>query len=343
MSEFNFVAFCKEFDIPFVTSGENVKRIKGTTRKEINVKCPFCADDGDPDPSYHLGIDPVNHRFSCWRNKEKHSGKRLTRVLAKLAGISWQEAKRRLGDNSAWYDEDLITRFFDDPIGFFEQDQEIYRKPSPVKLPSQFRNFSKYPTSQQPFKAYLSRRGFHDVDALIKEYNLHYSISGTYQDRLIVPVTNENGEIVNWTGRSIKEDDIRYLSGSEDDGIPWSIKDSLLNEHSLLEGTWDTLYLLEGPFDSLKVDFYVKEYGHRATCLFGLTMSDSQLNKLANLKSHFNKIITVLDANEIASTLNVYSNSNSVVSNLGFKFLNDSYSDPGAMNQDEILKEFVYE
>jgi hypothetical protein len=52
--------------VPFIERGPNVKR------GEINIRCPFC---GSADPSYHMGLNLDSGWWSCWRNKDQHSGK----------------------------------------------------------------------------------------------------------------------------------------------------------------------------------------------------------------------------------------------------------------------------
>ena len=52
-----------------------------------------------------------------------------------------------------------------------------------------------------------------------------------------------------------------------------------------------SLYVLEGPFDALKIDFYGQEFGIRATCLFTANITDAQKELLERLSDYYDLYI----------------------------------------------------
>ena len=79
------------YNIEFVESGPNV------AKGNVNVQCPWC---GVEDHSYHLGINLAKGMWGCWRNKQ-HRGRALYKLLSKLTGLSYQEARRVTGEGGA--------------------------------------------------------------------------------------------------------------------------------------------------------------------------------------------------------------------------------------------------
>jgi hypothetical protein len=72
---------------------EWIDRGRNTSRKSVNIKCPWCELD---DPSYHLAVSLHGHGYYCWRDS-RHSGTNYERLLVKL-GVKRSEAIRLLND-----------------------------------------------------------------------------------------------------------------------------------------------------------------------------------------------------------------------------------------------------
>lgn len=298
------IALLKEHDIHFVTEGSNTKR------GEISITCPFCGTD---DKSQHMGISPEGY-FACWRNKE-HSGKNINRLLRAL-GIETKFNSEHGGSL-----DDIASGAFFKP----EVSNSIIRPI--VCLPKQFQVIGNK-TSDLKFRQYLISRRFNekDIDKLILDYQLTRSSLDDFdwKDRIIIASTT-NGKVY-WTGRSIYPSTLRYKSPKSDVA---NIKESLLWFDEIK--TKKTRYLLvtEGPIDFLKMDFYRPNDEVRATCVFGVNVSDYQLNLLHELETYGIKLLIGFDADAIETALEL----TSILENaLVLPFLVKGYKDYGALS-----------
>jgi len=266
--------------VAWVDKGVNVKR------GNINITCPWC---GSADKNFHMGIDPVTGYFACWRNK-KHRGKNLARLLATLEIYISEERSETL--------QKLINRTYFDTSDVYKAKETIYKSNS--KLPDEFISIGNDSVISAPYINYLRKRGFGD-DAIevATYYNLRRSIGGDkWSARLIIPVWRDDE--VTWTGRAIGDNSLRYLSPKPEEGL--SVKQTIGNYNALLESEGDVLVVCEGPMDFLKVDWYHRPEV-RATCLFGLVATDTQIKLLKNICTRYNNILIGLDENTLTQSL----------------------------------------
>jgi DNA primase len=180
------------------------------------------------------------------------------------------------------------------------------------------------------FWRYLARRGFDDVQALIEQYDLSCSMVGKYKDRIIIPFY-QGGEQIGWTSRAMIDpiDAPRYLSSDA------AIKQTVFNEDELFLGG-QTLILVEGPFDALKIDFYGQVSGVRATCTFGTSISIEQLVKLTQLCRCFRKVIIFFDHDAIEPSFHASDWLNAP--NVSIGQLPNNTKDPGEMSRSQVEK-----
>ena len=147
---------------------------------------------------------------------------------------------------------------------------------------------------------YLLSRGFDHIDELAQCYDLAFSTTGNWGYRIIIPVYVHD-RMVTWTGRSIKPNHrLRYKSLSTDNSqIP--IRDTILNYDGLnMDGSMKLLAITEGPLDALKLDFYGRSFGLRATCLFSNSLSPKQAVLLNNLRKRFGHFVLAWDEKSMA-------------------------------------------
>lgn len=322
--KFDIQLFYDQHHIDYITKGTNVK--KG----EVNIACPFCGDD----PSYHLGVNRQTLYWSCWRNKRQHRGRTLHRLIMKLLKCTYNQAAEYLGEDKVFLDNDAFEELIRKPESIF--DDVVERRPS-LLFPKEFRHLSNDRESSR-FREYILSRGFFpaEIDDLIEEYQLMYSIEGTQGGRLILPIFY-NGALVSWTGRSIsKKSNLRYLSLSESDGAVENIKNILPNYDSLYDVPGHVLFICEGPWDFIKVDFYARKFNCRATCLFNKMATQDQIILLSDLAGKFKRFVLLLDSGELADTLSLESD----LSFLGKKviqgMLPQSVSDPGELTYRQV-------
>lgn len=280
MQSFDWKRFCIEYSVPFVEHGANV------AQGNINCPCPYCDD-----PSEHLGLslDPKTPSWGCWRCKA--GGRSPTRLVCKLAGVPFPKALQIVAlHNKPSPDE--FERMLEPP-------KEAPKSPrsAALALPAGCRALNDGSAGAQRFLDYLTHRGFTQGDGqrLATDYALHYALVGEQAWRVVLPVY-QHGKLQAWTGRSIHaQSTLRYKANF--DGI---IKQCLANTDVLLrEGMHkeETLVVAEGPMDFLKLDFYGRAHGLRATCTFGTAWSIHQVGKLLPLVHRFGRTVVLYDQN----------------------------------------------
>lgn len=284
-----------EHRVPFVERGANV------SRGEINIKCPFC---GSADPSYHMGLNLDTGWWSCWRNRQQHSGKSPLRLLMKLLGVSYGRAREIAGLGDGYIDPegfDALAAQLMRSGGIDGRPEEIQRRVlhlDPAFIPITDR------IATRKHWNYLYGRGFDgesrlgpDVDVLVKDYQLCACLDRRYkgqhwEDRIILPYY-QDGELMTWTARAIAPARVRYqdLMLSESVCGP---KETLYNHDAMLEGG-KALVIVEGPFDALKVDFYGKPWGVRAVALSTNSMSETQGYLIGSARQRFKRCLLMMD------------------------------------------------
>lgn len=331
---FNVESFLHTHRIPFITQGVNVKL------GEYNIKCPFCHDD----PSYHCGIDPINLRWSCWRNNS-HRGKTLHYLIYKLLNCSYDQVSKILGSEEIWVDEDFWKNI-DSSTLFKEDSKKVENDYSILEIPKEFKPFKGY-KSQIPFEDYLISRGF-DFNVLLDfvlQYNLRYTTQIEYDptnifyrfsNRIIFPLTYKD-KLVNFTGRSIlPNEELRYYSLSSKKGALISIRELIFNFDELKKSEGDKLYVCEGPFDAVKLDFFGKSKGARATCFFGKNYTQEKLWKLVELCENYKKLIILLDNKEIKTSLELKDDLAFLSSKVVIGHLPENVKDPGDLSAQQV-------
>ncbi|MCP4528553.1 MAG: hypothetical protein GY833_21960 [Aestuariibacter sp.] len=296
--KFDILAFLQLHGIEYRTSGKNC------AKGHAVVSCPFCEDEGDPDPSMHMGIELKSGNWGCWRSSH-HRGKKLANLMAKLTGISYKEAAELVGDASASVDKEEFDslaawlRGIEDESG----DPLEVKPPKTIPMPSSFRPITDSRFSQ-PYRTYLKKkRGFlsRDIDKVIETYDLRYcSQSGSWNKRLILPIYRDK-KLGTYTGRSIDpNEELRYNSLGKEKS-PVNIKETIYDFDGLLNTTGRALFVVEGPLDMLKMDFYGRPYNCRTTCLFSKTATPEQIADLYLVHKNFAFVIVLLDAGESKS------------------------------------------
>ncbi len=193
-------------------------------KDELLFFCPFCKHHKNK-----FSINTNTHKYKCWVCDVK--GNNIRRVLKKYISTSllfeWDKLTGRLNVS----DLDSI----------FEQENVIVD--TIVDLPNEFvslanKNLPK--TSLAPLK-YLFDRGISKEDIL--KWKIGYCSSGQYENRVIVPSFNMQGNCNYYVARSIADAWPKYLN-------PEASKDICFNELYL---DWDKdVTIVEGVFDAIK-------------------------------------------------------------------------------------------
>lgn len=305
---FNWINLFQDNGIYYVTSGKN------TGKHFISIKCPFC---GEADKSQHLGCNLLGTNWTCWRDSA-HRGATPERLLSALLGISRNAARLMVEAYTASNDD------FDTLLLRASQPNKSIKP----KLLPEFRSIEKYSITHK-FWQYLYDRDFDDPDYLISNYNLKGCLEGRWKGRVIIPVYNEK-QLIGWQGRSIKDYESipKYLTSSD------LVKKNIFNLQNLTGG--DVLFVCEGPFDALKIDYYGREMGLHATCTFGVNFTNDQIWQIMKISKRYNKIVALTDSDS-AGIIGGFALSDSVPS-LVFGSLPWNVKDPGKLTKTQVYK-----
>ena len=327
---FNWQDFLEKYNVPYVEYGSNV------AKGNVNIRCPFC---GSSDPSEHLGLNLATGAWGCWRDTT-HRGRKPHRLVQALLGCSYVEAAQIVGYSSKTNISNMETML----ESLKGNNKDMLKSPLKIKLLNDFKLINDNGFGQR-FTNYLIKRKFkkEDIWEVCGDYNLHYCLTGNWKNRIVIPVYFDN-ELATWTARSIHpQEKIRYktLSYREENAkdrgdptAPKNIKELIYNYDDLLIEKNKVLIITEGPFDAIKMDYYGKNYGVRATCLFGLGVNDSQMSALTDIAQNFDLIVTMLDEGadlELIKTKQKLSHLNTTTWKLP-----PSVEDPGDLSQTQI-------
>jgi hypothetical protein len=278
---FDWTAFCKDHGVEFAEKGPSV------SRGNVNIRCPYCDDKGT-----HLGLslDVLKPYWACWRCKA--GGRDPTRLVGTLLNVPAYRAKNVVAE----YGAPPVDEF--EALFLFEQEGGPGKAPDRPKeglsLPKECRPIlSERPAARRFLNYMADDRGFgEDAEQLCQDYRLHYAISGEQAWRVVLPVYGPGDKLLAWTGRSIHRDaSLRYLADPHK-----GTREVVANLRDLSLSRAPLLGIAEGPIDFLKLDFYGRSEGLRATCTFGVSYSDRQVGYLASIVPNFERVFVLYDA-----------------------------------------------
>lgn len=215
-------------------------------RDNYAFKCPFC-NHHKPKLEIKLATnDKGENPWECWVCNTRG---RTIRSLLKQLKIDKSQAQEvlscvRKGEGDSYY---------------FETTE--------VKLPDEFvplYNASKTSIIANKVRKYLYRRGITDNDIL--KYNIGYTTSGDYADRIIVPSYDENNQLNYFVGRTYSGAFMKYKN-------PSASKDIVAFENYI---NWNKpIVLVEGVFDAIAVK-------RNAIPILGKTLSTKLMQRLVS-------------------------------------------------------------
>lgn len=320
----DWIELLEDHGIDYVSRGPNTKR------GEISVKCPWCGED---DPSEHMGISLTGENWGCLRNP-MHRGHKPVRLIAALLGCGYAQAASLvgLGEVSDPSDLGLALASLQGTSG---RDKGLKRQQGvDVAQFDEFRVIVKDGTGRK-YWDYLQSRGFDDVGKLVRDYDLLYTTTGRWKDRIIIPIC-QNGELIGWTARALTDP---VLAPRYDTEGP--IKTTVFSEEWLELRGGEILFIVEGPFDALKLDYYARPYRCRATCTFGTSVTIDQIAILAQLAKRFKQVIILFDVDAIEPSFSVEDWLRAQKVRIGQ--LPEGVKDPGVLSKDQVSKMVKYE
>jgi len=335
---FDWPDFLDRNGIEYITTGPNV------ARNNINVHCPLC---GAGDPSHHLGISLVGPWWGCWRD-HAHRGTSVARLVQLLLGCSWEQAQRLAGESASLPGdllgsvEALLSTSVPDPAPLRS-----------LKMPEEFLPFSNKP-GERYYRSYLLRRGYSNkkIDSLTAKYGIRYCKHGPFRGRIMFPIFYE-GKLVTWTGRSIfQSDTLRYKTLTVDpdrasvlgqEYAAGNISDFLLWYDEASAGTFETLVIVEGPFDALRLRVLGDRHALIATCFFTAQPSHRQIGLLYRLLPKYKRRCLLLDAGTLSKSLTLKTEFDWVLASADIEVLHlpEGVKDPGELSKTDFLKVFA--
>lgn len=310
----DWLSFFDDNMIDYVSRGPN------TARGHVSVQCPYCGSD---DPSKHLGIALEREAWGCLRNPQ-HRGLKPHRLIAALLGCSSAQARLVVAQYTH-YDAGQL----DDALATLEAlnaPTVAPTTPTPP-MPPQWRTIDRVgPTTKH--WAYLAGRGFDDVGALVTRYGLKACLTGRWKDRVILPFY-QDGALLGWTARALGApvNAPRYLSNGE------SVKTTVFNEDEIRKGG-ELLFIVEGPFDALKMDFYGSALGARSTCVFGTSITMDQIYILNTACKRFKRVVVLFDHDAIGPSF--YAADWLHLAQVEIGKLPEGVKDPGGLTKKQI-------
>lgn len=204
----------------------------------IQIDCPFC---GPSSRKYHLGYNISNAYFNCW-SCGPHS---VFEVLRELTGLGTKDIK------------DVSKNLARNKV------ETVASKRGKLKIPFHVGKL------KEAHKFYLINiRGF-CPSILEKQWRIGgISFNLKLPWRIFIPI-HYKGNVVSWTTRAIRPNDLRYFSASEEQEI--------LNHKHLLYGEdycRHSICCVEGPTDAWAI-------GPGAVATLGTGFSMEQVKKLS--------------------------------------------------------------
>ncbi len=244
--------------------GKVLGRGKQTARGNYAYHCPFCQHH-KPKLEINFTENKKGHNpWHCWVCNTR--GKTIVSLLKRSKSYGYIEEAQKLV-----------------PKGQFVQEVEIVNT---ITLPSEFTSLIDSPSDimGKHALAYLKRRGIFMNDIL--KYNIGYCESGEYQNMVIIPSYDANGNLNYFTARSFEKEPFRkYKNPSVSrDIVPFEM---FIN--------WSSpLVLCEGPFDAIAIK-------RNAIPLLGKNIQTNLMKKIVSSK--VKKIYIALDSDAIKSAL----------------------------------------
>jgi hypothetical protein len=232
-----------------------------------------------------MGVSLDKEAWGCLRNLQ-HRGRAAYSLIAALLGCNFNQA-RTIADQYTKSDPDKLPELsFDKPIKIKPGTMELPHEAQEIYLDNHTARFWKF----------VRLRGFPRTDEVIAQYGLRACTAGRWQGRVIIPVYNPAGGLLGWQGR--------YIYGRAYPHIPRYLSEGDLKSTVYNVGVPadEVLFICEGPFDAIKVDFYGQEMGARAVCTFGTTFTEVQVQVLRSIAKRFSRTVLLFDRDAIEPT-----------------------------------------
>ena len=253
-----FAAIKRGVPLAAVLEYYRIGGLRRSGQNQLRGRCPLHGGEGQE--TFHVNTaEQVFHCFSCG------AGGSVLDLVAAVEGCGLREAAEKL---SGW----------EMPGNVAPSEKATVTKKTKSVPPLTFR--LRGVDARHP---YLTSRGIREATA--REFGIgFYSGPGLMNRRLVIPLDDEVGQLVGYSGRSLDGSEPRYR-------FPAGFAKSqvLFNLHRATATRQSTVIVVEGFFDCLKV--YQAGFGS-VVALMGSALYESQRRLLLQ---HFRRVILMLD------------------------------------------------
>ena len=208
------------------------------SRNELLFYCPYCEHH-----KRKLSVNIEKNVYKCWVCDTR--GRNIQRIVRRFGNFKQRQEWSQL---EAQIDYSLLETLFETP----KEEKQV------VELPEEFISLANKVTAPTGFSArrYLKARGLRKQDILW--WKMGYCSSGEYENRIIIPSFDEDGDVNYFMARSYAKEYPKYKN-------PPTGRDIIFND-LFVDWTSDVV-LVEGVFDAIKV-------GHNSIPLLGSTLRE---------------------------------------------------------------------
>lgn len=234
---------------------------------QIAFSCPTCSYEikglDHLDGKGNLEVNYLQKVYQCWSCGESHDTHGSLHKLIKKYG-TYRQLKKF----------ELLMPYDDE----FQQEKKVYHK---IYLPKEYISFADasigIKLTHHYKKAYNYLKGRHVTDEMIERFRIGFCYEGKYANRIIIPSYDAEGELNYFVARSYESKPYRKYDNPEAEK-----QLIIFNEYFI---DWNnTIYIVEGPFDSIFLP--------NAIPMLGKVMSDLLFDKIYEKAK---KVVIVLD------------------------------------------------
>ena len=246
--------------------------------KYLWCRCPH-PDHNDSSPSWRIIADESDERFGQHRCYGCQWGGWPVHLVEAVNGIDrgeaweWIEANGNSGELPS--EVEVVMKHY--PLTH----QLHLKLPEGVVLASEEDPYE-WPN---PVKRYLHSRGITAEQA--RKWDIGYAIEGDYHHRIVLPIRNEYGELLSYTGRTYNKAPLRYREPKLEEGADVAAVFGPAN--------WgqaeDVVVVTEGGFNALAVERVIPS-SWRVAALYGSNLYPAHLLTL----SRFQTVLLATDA-----------------------------------------------
>ena len=253
------------------------------TNSGVMICCPF-HDDSNPS----LGVETRRGIFHCFSCGESGT---IYKLLAKLDGVSVDEIRELYQEE--WkaqrvieeIEDQLFEQAFEDPSDSLPYLSRRYKEESFNKA------FPPLGTSDEGM-SYMRMRGL--TEETIEIFDLRWGLAGKYAGRVIIPVCDDVGKLLSYTGRAIDPNAQPKTRKPKGNKALYTLfgmyQQWLVND---IKRKWETpLILVEGEIDAM----YLYQLGFPAVATMGTSaLTVPQVDLIVD---HATKVLLLFDGDD---------------------------------------------